>query len=320
MERVLSQNSRQWWMGFSMIWIILFHLWEMKGGLKGYVGINFFDFFFSKGYLGVDIFFFLSAYGCACSFDKNSWKRFYKNRILRLFPIYAIYVYLLVSIYGHNFSHERWVVFLFQITGLSSLTWSHTHIEWYLPAQILVYAFFPLIYLLSRILQQKIKYFFVVILGLSLFAFLIDRVFISDFALRFPIIIFGAITFFIISRRNEKKILQFYLCGAVIAFLMIRNTTLACSLTIPLLLYSVSGCNMKLPFKKQISFIGKHSLEIYLAQNLALDHFMRYTSVTNIVLKFLLIALIITTGSFILHFVQRYSVKYINKVLSIMCH
>ena len=97
-KSVLSNNSRQWWMGFSMIWIILFHLWTLEGGVKNYVEINFFDFFFSKGYLGVDIFFFLSAYGCACSFSNNSWKRFYKNRILRLFPVYAIYIYMYTSV------------------------------------------------------------------------------------------------------------------------------------------------------------------------------------------------------------------------------
>ena len=106
-ERVLSKGNRKWWMGFAILWIITFHLWHLEGGLKSYINIDFFDFFFEKGYLGVDIFFFLSVYGCACSYSKNSLKRFYKNRFFRIFPIFPIYA-LVLSLLVSDFYHQPW--------------------------------------------------------------------------------------------------------------------------------------------------------------------------------------------------------------------
>jgi len=94
-------------MGFAILWIITFHLWHLEGGLKSYINIDFFDFFFEKGYLGVDIFFFLSLYGCACSYSKNSLKRFYKNRFFRIFPIFPIYA-LVLSLLVSDFYHQPW--------------------------------------------------------------------------------------------------------------------------------------------------------------------------------------------------------------------
>ena len=313
-ERVLSQGNRHWWMGFAILWVMLFHMWCMDGGLKNYVHVDFFDFFFSKGYLGVDFFFFFSAYGCACSLSKNSLKKFYRNRFFRIFPIYFIYTLVLVLIVSKYYQQPWWLMFLKQVSGISTLTSSHLHIEWYMPAQILVYVFFPVVYRFAKVLRGNSVLFFFVILFFSLFVFVIDRVFISEFAYRIPIIIIGTVTFFLLkdNERDHHLLLKYYVLGAIIAFLMIDDVLLFCSLTLPLILYAFSESHLALPCKRFFSFIGKHSLEIYLAQNFALDHFMGKMSSDGQAIKFLECAVIIIIGSFLLWYIQHLTSKLIK--------
>lgn len=314
-ELVLSQNNRHWWMGFAMLWIILFHLWSLEGGLKSYLNIDFLNFFFSKGYLGVDIFFFLSAYGCACSLSKNSLGKFYKNRFFRIFPIYFIYTIVLVLIISNYYHQSCWSMIIKQISGFSTLTLSHLHIEWYMPAQILVYALFPLIYKFVGTIRSNSVLFFLVVLLFSLFVFVIDRFFISDFAYRIPIIIFGVVTFFVLKDSkcdDNHLLLRYYVVGAIIAFLMINSVTLFCSLSLPLILYAFSECDFALPCKRFFCFVGKHSLEIYLAQNFALDHFMGKMSLDSPVTKFLECGIILIMGSFLLWYIQRLTSKMLK--------
>lgn len=296
-------------MGFAMLWIVLFHMWCLDGGLKSCINIDFLDFFFSKGYLGVDIFFFLSAYGCACSLSKNSLVKFYRNRFFRIFPIFFIYTIALVLVISKYYHQPWWLMFIKQISGFSTLTFSHLHVEWYMPAQILVYALFPVIYKIAGIIRRNSVLFFCVILFFSLFVFIIDRLFISNFAYRIPIIIIGAVTFFLLKDYkcdNNHLLLKFYVMSAIIAFIMIDSVTLFCSLTLPLILYAFSKCDFVLPCKRFFCFVGKHSLEIYLAQNFALDHFMGKTTIGNPLMVISLCITIIIIGSCVLYYIQNF--------------
>lgn len=304
-------------MGFAMMWIMSFHFWHLDGGVKSYFNIDFLDFFFEKGYLGVDVFFFLSAYGCACSYCKNSLKRFYTNRLLRLFPIFPIYTLILVLFVSSYYHQPWWLMFVKQVTGLSTFTFSNLHIEWYMPAQVLVYALFPLVYAIVKTLHERTVLLLLVILVFSLFVFVIDRVLISDFAFRIPVIIFGTVTFFLLTEGNNQRLLRYYLVGALIAFLMINSMTLLCSLFLPLVLLAFSRTSLKLPFISFFSFIGEHSLEVYLAQNIALDHFMRFTSITNPLIKFPVCVIIIIIGSTLLYFVQSFSTKSFQRLFKV---
>lgn len=315
-EYVLSHENRQWWMGLAMIWIIVYHLWISDGGLKSYINIDFLDFFFSKGYLGVDIFFFLSAYGCACSLSKNSLRTFYRNRFFRLFPIYIVYTIILVLILCGYYRQTWWLMFVKQVTGLSTLTLGRLQVEWYMPAQILVYVLFPIIYKLAKMIHKNAVSFFLVVLFFSIFVFVIDRIFISNFAYRIPIIIIGTVTYFLLAKNNNQRLLLYYLMGGLIAFLSINSVILFSSLTLPLLLYAFSKCDLHLPLKRGVSFIGKHSLEIYLAQNFALDHFLGKMSVVNPLVKFFECAMIIILGSCLLYYIQFLSSKFLkNSIL-----
>lgn len=78
-------------MGFSTIWIILFHGYRNNMIFPG--KLNILNFIFSKGDCGVEIFLLLSGLGLYYSFSKNpDLSCFYKNRIKRV-----ILPYLLVS-------------------------------------------------------------------------------------------------------------------------------------------------------------------------------------------------------------------------------
>jgi len=311
----LSKSSRKWWMGFAILWIVSFHFWHLEGGLKSYINIDFFDFFFEKGYLGVDIFFFLSVYGCACSYSRNTLKRFYKNRFFRIFPIFPIYTLVLALLVSDYYHQPWWLLFIKQVSGLSTFTFSGLWIEWYMPALVLVYGFFPLIYKLARVLHTRMICFFVVVLLSSLFVFVTDKIFISNFALRLPIIIIGCVTYFILLQdHNHQRLLAYYLIAAIIAFIMIRNVGLLCSLILPLLLLVYSKSSLSLPFNGFFCFIGEHSLEVYLAQNLAFDHFMGKGGIDNPVIKFPLCIAIIIVVSCLLYFLQHYSSQLFRKM------
>lgn len=187
-------------------------------------------------------------------------------------------------------------------------------IEWYMPSLMLVYALFPLIFRLADALHKRMIWFFVVILLFSVFAFVTDQIFISNFALRLPIIIIGCVTYFLLLKDNHQRLLAYYLIAAAIAFLMIPNVGLLCSLMLPLILLAYSGSGLQLPFNRFFCFIGEHSLEIYLAQNLALDHFMGKGGIDNPVIKFPLCIAIIIVVSCLLYFLQHYSSQLFRKM------
>ncbi len=70
-------------MGLAMLSVVLFH-WPAK------TDSVFLWFFREIGLAGVDVFFMLSGMGCAASLGRNSTKRFFMNRFLRLMPAWIL--------------------------------------------------------------------------------------------------------------------------------------------------------------------------------------------------------------------------------------
>lgn len=136
-------NYRTQLMGFAIIWVLLFH-----SGLN----IPVIKTFFNIGYGGVDIFFMLSGYGLYYSFVKNrSLVSFYKKRILRIIPTYAIIV-LLISLVLKEFS---WTTYLIDISTLG-FWFGNIFFEWYIPSLVAFYFLFPLLF---KAVEQNIKVF-----------------------------------------------------------------------------------------------------------------------------------------------------------------
>lgn len=269
MDNILSKDSRTFWMGISILYVILYHLVFFSNGQIEYphwIRI-FFVGIVKNGFLGVDVFLFLSAYGLCHSFSKNSLKVFYTNRIKRLLSTYILFAIIVTAFF---LTEETTINILrdwtFQITGLAVIKpiANPNHIEWYTPSLILLYIFFPLLFSLVKKLSDN-----PLLLYTTLFLLVIGANFISYFisdnlSNRLPIIITGVLTYLFLP--NNNKLVLVYSFLGILSFIA-PNYTLGYCLCVPIVLY---GLSMESVSHNRITdfirLMGKYSFEIYLAQ------------------------------------------------------
>ena len=146
--KLLEKSNRSYLMGVAILWIILFHL-GMFPDFYGIKDVYILKLLFGNGYLGVDIFIFLSIFGLCHSFNNHSLKNFYKHRFLRLFPMYWIYLAVMIIVFPKILGGHGLKFALLQTTGLASFY--SDRIEWYIPFLILIYITFPLIYKITSV-------------------------------------------------------------------------------------------------------------------------------------------------------------------------
>ena len=273
LEALLKGKNRCYLMGFAMLWIILFH-YSMYGNLLRYEVV---DFLFGKGYLGVDIFFFLSAYGLCFSFSSHSLKEYYSRRLRKLFPLYLVFLAVFLLFFKGNLQ-DSWIrILLLQSSGL--VTFTGMDIEWFIPALILLYAFFPVFFkLFEKLYHAGFLYSALVIVLIAVLSPYASSHIFYLFPPRFTIISVGILTYFAIKDGNGNYLLGIYLVCALLGLCFIGsdklNVSMTGSLIMPVILYALGQLSVKIPEIKFLDFIGSHTLEIYLAQNLAFNHFM----------------------------------------------
>ena len=270
MDAIVGKGNRSYWMGIAILLVVLFHIY-LFNDWNGY-DKDVIDFFFHYGYVGVDIFLYLSAYGLCCSFENNSLLKFYKNRVHRLFPMYFIYLFILLSFFIKD---NPLKIAVAQTTGMA--TFMGMWVEWYVPALIVLYILFPLLYMmLKRISKTSInKQLTCLIILLAIISYPFLSYYIhADFVRRFPIIL-GGIYLYLYSS-NKRLLLLLY---TYMAAIMLIKPNWGDFLYLPLLFMAVDKLKMKFPFKRSISFLGKHSLELYLGQSIGLQYF--YSSVND---------------------------------------
>lgn len=134
-------------MGIAIIWVFLLH--SAVG--NEFTGVT--SYTLNHEWIGVDIFIFLSSFGLCYSLKKNSLKKFYHNRVLRIIPSWLI-VLILVHIAGtilsprfpdFNFEYPQNLLdYLFWYTGLGYY-FNGCQYEWYVPTILLFYAITPLV-------------------------------------------------------------------------------------------------------------------------------------------------------------------------------
>lgn len=265
---LLSGENRQWLMGFAILWVMAFHFC-MYGNLLRFAPLNF---LFGKGYLGVDIFLLLSSYGLCWSYSRRSLKDYYVQRVKRLYPVYLFFVVALVLL---NADHNP-LTGLLQITGLSNFF--GLELEWYVPALIVIYALFPLIFKgVSWLYKRGILWVLALVLLLTLVAPLLSHWVFYLFVIRFPLIVLGIALYLAVNEDNERKMMAVLVFAAALGFCVsgreMLNGSQTGMLMLPLVLYGLAQLQMRLPLGGIVRFCGRHSLEIYLAQNLALNQF-----------------------------------------------
>ncbi len=254
-------------MGIAIVMVMLFHL-SVYNDWGGY-DKSIIDFFFSRGNVGVDIFLFLSAYGLCYSYENNKMSLYYKNRFCRLFPMYFLFMLILLYFY---IPEEKWVrVFFAQITGMA--TFMGMWYEWYIPALLLLYILFPFLFILLKKISSN---FYAIFLSIALVVLsypFIGKYIHEDFLRRIPIIIAGMLLYI---KRDEKRYLLLIYSG--MTALMFVKPDWNDFLYLPLLLWAIGGLQLNLPFRKYFSFMGRHSLELYLGQVIGLQYFYHHAT------------------------------------------
>lgn len=268
MDKIFGKEQRLYWMGVAILWVFLFHIYTH--GARMFPIMNLFK-PFSDGYVGVDIFLYLSAFGLCASYSNNSLKQFYVNRTKRIIPTYVGFYILLSLTFWHSLSiYELLQNLILQLTGTSNFFYSEL-IEWYTPSLILLYAFFPLLhkFFYLRKLEDIISGGVIIVL-LTIFVKVITHIFegktgIFLFCYRLPVFYLGMISYRLIKENKTDQLkIMMALTAFIGCFAMNKETTY--SYATPLFLCFVSSFDCKLPFHRSLSFLGKHSYEIFLAQ------------------------------------------------------
>lgn len=302
LQNLLKGRSRLALMCFAILWIMAFH-YSMYGNL---LRIGVVDFLLGKGYLGVDIFFFLSAYGLCFSLEGNGIGKYYLHRLTKLYPLYLIYLLLFILAFRNNLDAPWYRFAVLQISGLATFT--QMDVEWFIPALTILYILFPLIY---RALEKTFKWGFVasavVVTALALLPVVL-KVFVNElFVSRLAIIAAGVYTFLALRDGNREFLLKLYGLCAVIGLCYIGsdklNVSMTGSLLMPVILYAIAQIGIAVPKCRAIDIIGSHTLEIYLAQNLALNHFMGSYNFSFALKSVIAIAIIVVT-SFLFYCLQ----------------
>lgn len=149
------QNTRSYYMGVSMLVVLLFHAYIAWGGL----------FVFKYGFIGVDVFLLLSSYGLCFSYKNSTLCTFYKRRIKRVIPYFVSYA-IVATILGctlGNHCASYWDLFC-NITTLSYYNVGGWFIDWYLSALVFLYLTFPIFYHLINL-----KTFILLLVGITCF-------------------------------------------------------------------------------------------------------------------------------------------------------
>lgn len=260
---------------------------------------------FHQGDCGVNAFFFLSAYGLCYSYKKNTIMAFYKKRFLRIFPIYVLFVLLLFLLLPSVDNRSIPSLLLLQLSGLTVLE-DNTIIEWFVPALILLYLLFPIIYRLMCMMKNwkgSICLYMVLLTGLiPLFYMGVDHVH-PYFLARWSAIFVG-IMCYIHGKEDEKIALSLLIFCASLSLFSYQDCKFY--FLIPLLIYALSLLDFEhLPLKRLMLFMGNYSLEIYLGQMIGL--FWYYCNAGGSVWIDLLVGISISAISAVLFYnVQKY--------------
>ena len=312
MNNIIGKENRNTWMGIAIVLIYFYHLILFSNNTYS-LNISLLNWLFMKGNIGVDIFLFLSSIGLCYSYTNNSLLSFYLRRIKRIYPLYLLFLIIIILLF-HPCGHEIIKPMLMQCSGLAILSpFQHYCIEWYIPTLILLYLLFPLLFLFYRNIHvKKGLYLEVLIILILCYCTPILELKILDRCVeRIPIICIGIISYFYLQNNDIKRLAYFYLLCCILTLIVDRNM-LNFSLIIPIVLYEFDKQNIKIPFNKYFKFIGKHTLEIYLAQVITTKYFIRYHLFENVWLTFLISILLTVLTAIIFHLFQKYSLLILS--------
>ncbi len=266
-------------MGMAMIWVMLFHAWDLDLGLKLLGDIR------AAGFGGVDIFIVLSAMGLVMSLSRRDqeYGAFLSRRAWRILPAYFLVMvpFTLFSIWRGN---ADWASLIWNSTLLNYWVHAKGSFNWYVSGIMLFYAVTPFCF--HKLKEKKHRTLWTaagIALGLLCCRILIDCGYWGhlDVAYRVPVFFLGLLMgFYVVEGRRVggKDLLFWAACvaaGGLYVFISPKVTDAGlylplCHLflltTVPMCL-AACLCFDKLPLgwlRKLLRLVGENSLEIYL--------------------------------------------------------
>lgn len=268
-------------MGVAMIAVFFFHCG--KGWAPNYItDVT------SRGYMGVAVFIFLSAIGLSYSLEKNNnIIAFYKRRLLRIFPTYwlimtCVYTFVAVLINSgimplgyYRYPHTAWEA-IQSYTTIGFWIKGGFYDNWYIPAIIVLYLFFPFVYKMYSRWRWTAISIAIVPLLLALFP---EKMFgeYAYFLSFVGIFLYGALAYYWV--KSECSIngfvimligwgaLFYYCLRQIMHWGMIPMPILETSLlyaTFPFMLLALVPIIQRQLINNALSFVGKISFEFYL--------------------------------------------------------
>lgn len=271
------KESKITFSGIAILIIILCHLAVVDSTLP-FVKI------FTPGFIGVDIFIFYSGYSLGYSYTKRSLGDFFLQRIKRIIPMFMVFSLLssLIHIYkGETLTFWDWIC---NLTTLSYYGAGGFPIDWFLSSIFLFYLVYPFLFTFV----EKCNFGSVIVMSVStlLIIAMYDIYEYYGCAIsRLPIFCLG-IWFY--QRSNSANVnknfgllaiaLFFIMCVGVLlkkfgfymhGYFLVDMFCPSFLLIIGLLLSFRKNVNST-KFGNIISFLGNHSIEVYIANYLSL--------------------------------------------------
>ena len=252
-------------MGIAALWICIFHEWiplapgiPVLGFIEGFVK--------QIGFFGVDLFLLLSGMGLTHAIGKYNLPTFYKRRLLRVLPPYALMATVIAWQKGWSVS-----VFLRNLFGITFFAENMYALLWFVPAITVLYLLFPLYYaLMCRTHRPTVFTGCALILWLTVSLLVKDRMRLDLFGFtnRIPIFLTGILLGHLhkngrLPKRTPPMIpihIALFIIGLVTAYLTnYRQTYLLVPVSnccVPNFLLAVSGAFL---FSGTLGWLSHHT-------------------------------------------------------------
>ena len=266
---------RQVWLGFALIWIMLYHSAFDLGPLQ---------ILQTTGYAGVDICLFASGIGCFYSLSSDSdVVRFMKRRMKRLVPTYLVYITFWLTI-QYFMGNREFPMILGNLFAVQFFTGRGNHFNWYISTLFLFYILAPYFKIIAEQASPVRKLLFLVFLVLLSISFWEADTYIIA-ATRIPIFYVGML--FANICKNDTPVKKSDVLGMIVSFILgcclliaffifipnrLRSYGLAWYpfiLMTPPLCFAISYLSMLLertknpnPIESFLSLCGEYSLEL----------------------------------------------------------
>ena len=223
------------------------------------------------GLIGVDIFMLFSAYGLCYSINKNKLSNFYKRRYVRVLPLYLVLVCSVLIhkalMGGVNLTDAVGASTTFFLWGLGDI-----FVDWYLTAILYFYLLFPLFY--KVISKGGVIAYISLSVPFLLAAWYLPTTWFQDSALcRVPIFLAGILIY--VAKKKwlaVSLILSYFFLLTCYSYVTgnVCLTYYVAPFVICLLMAFTYFVNKVGIIKAVLEYIGKHTLELYVANCIAM--------------------------------------------------